>query len=85
MIPWGVEWLSAQVLTYNGQLDGVTQDGAGVDLTLVLARVTVPHVPDDQLPLPGAQILSHHHAGILMKIFKIKVYIFRFNSFERDI
>ena len=68
---WQVMIPGVLTLTYNSQLESVTKHGAGVYLALILARIRVSHILDYQLPLPSAQILSHHHAGILKKKLKV--------------
>ena len=52
-------------LTHNSEGDGVTQDRAGVDLTLVLPGVREGHVPDDELPLPATEVLSDCQPRVL--------------------
>ena len=52
-------------LTDNSQADGVTEDRAGVDLTLVLPGVREGHISDDQLPLPATQVLPHCQPRVL--------------------
>ena len=53
------------MLTDHRQADGVTEDRAGVDLTLVLPGVREGHVPDDQLPLPPTEVLPHRQPRVL--------------------
>ena len=53
------------MLTDHRQGDGVAEDRAGVDLTLVLPGVREGHIPDDQLPLPPTQVLPHCQPRVL--------------------
>ena len=73
--------------THDGEVDGVGEGGAGVDLALVLPRVAPPHVRDHQLPLPRRQVLPHQHPGVLNTatieyIFLISKYFFSFLFFS---
>ena len=55
------------MLTDHRQGDGVAEDRAGVDLTLVLPGVREGHIPDDQLPLPPTQVLPHCQPRVLQQ------------------